>query len=221
MTQIIKNLKLVDEKITPLQTLKFYKTEDNRLIFTINNYIQFVEGKDEKIYHNALTKFAFEQNSKANNYLLLGAGDGLVAREIFKFNPYAKVTLVEIAEKVIHLFKSVPKLRELNEHSLFNCNIIIEDALTWVVNNNDKKFDVIINDFPDATDEIIEELYEKQFLSDVCNLLNKNGIISIQCNERITEQVSKIIKELLGNVEVLEYEMPFLDSASIVSGIKK
>ncbi len=212
-------LNLIYERKGKKQNIRFYETKDKRLVFVLDSFIQFIE-EDEKVYHKALTNFAFTNNPDAKNYLILGGGDGLVAREIFDFNPYVYVTLVDYDEEVIDLFMSIPKLIQLNKYSLYNCKVYTEDALEWIPKNQDKKFDVIILDFPDANSPELKKLYEKGFIEQVVKLLNKNGIISIQTHLTITSQIQQILKDLLGNVKITDYETPLFGEGKICSAKK-
>lgn len=215
----LETLSLIWEQKTKYQTMRFYEDKENKLWFTLDTYCQFVEGEDEEIYHKALTNSAIEMNFLAEEFLILGGGDGLVARNILRFNPFVNITLIEIDEEVIKAFMQIPRLVRLNEHSLFGCNVVIQDALNWVP-KCDKKYDIIILDFPDSNSEALKKLYTEEFLTKVVKLLNKNGIISIQCHENITDKISKIITELLKNSRTIKYEMPNLGNSTIVLGQK-
>jgi spermidine synthase len=220
MSEETWELNLIYEKQGKKQNIRFYETDDKKLVFVLDTFIQFIEGEDEEIYHKALTKIAFQDNPNAKNYLIIGGGDGLVAREIFEFNPYVYVTLVDYDEEVIDLFMRVPKLIQLNKYSLYNCKIYTEDALKWIPENQDKKFDVIILDLPDANSPELQKLYKKEFISQVINLLNINGIISIQTHLTIAKQIQEILKDLLGNVKITDYETPLFGEGKICSAKK-
>ena len=215
--ETLRNLKLIKEQETKFQTIRLYETEDNKLLFTLDTYIQFIEGEDEQIYHDNLTRPAYEMNPSAKDFLILGGGDGLVARNIFDLNSHADITLVDIDLEVVKMFLFERRLYKLNKMSLHHVKKYFEDVLKWVPNCN-KKFDIIICDLPDPNGDELEKLYEENFYSDVVKLLNKNGIISIQAHDDIKDKVAEIIKKLLGNVKTINYEMPFLDCGAIIIG---
>jgi len=205
---------------TKYQTVRFYENEKKELVFTLNTFIQFVEGEDERIYHDILTSPAFAANPTAQKFLILGGGDGLVARNIFRLNPGADVVLVELDGDVVNLFKSHPRLVELNEDSLPKCRVYIEDALYWVPRNQGKRFDVIILDFPDPNGKDLKKLYDIYFYELIVHLLEENGILAIQCHDDVAESVAWKVKEILGNSASLPYSMPYLDGGVIVLGKK-
>lgn len=216
-TQEFTKLDLILEKKTRFQTIRLYNTRNKKLVMTLDTFVQFVEGEDEKIYHENLTKHAFNLNKKANRFLVLGGGDGLVARNIFYLNSFADITLVDIDVELVKMFMFEKRLYKLNEMSLYHCRKFFDDAQNWV-NNQEKKFDIIICDFPDPNTDNLNLLYEKDFLSKTTSLLENGGIISIQVNKLISNSVKNIIKELLGNSKEIEYEMPFLGEGNIIIG---
>jgi len=206
---------------TEYQTIRFYETEKDMLVLTLNKFVQFIEGEDEQIYHTNLILPALAINPEAKRFLILGGGDGLAARTILEHKPDADITLVELDPQMIELFRTHPRLKDLNEGALDECNIYIADALYWVPRHSSMHFDIILCDFPDPTNKILKKLYSESFLSDVAYLLAPNGVVSIQCNVEITSQVDEIIKGILDSSAVIEYEMPCLDEGSMVIGRKE
>ena len=209
------------EKIqTDYQLIRFYETEKQELVLTLDTFVQFIEGENEQMYHKTLVEPALAINPDAKKILILGGGDGLAARTIFQHKPDADITLVELDGEMIKLFKTHPRLRKMNEESLPKCTLYIENALHWVLRNAPKSFDIIICDFPDPTNQTLKKLYKQSFLEEVAYLLAPNGVVSIQCNVEITSQVDNIIKEILGSSAVIEYEMPCPDCGTMVIGRK-
>ena len=219
--EVVDWVPLWDEIETGLQLMKFYEDDKKQIILTLNRFVQFIEGEDEQNYHNNLALPAFAINTKAKTCLILGGGDGLAARTIFEHKPDIEITLVELDKKMIEVFKTYPRLLELNKNSLSKCSIYIENALYWVPRNASKIFDVIILDFPDPTNWELKKLYHKDFLADVAYLLGENGILSIQCNPRIAESIALLVKDVLGNSATIDYKMPNLDGGQIVLGRKQ
>ena len=152
---------------TKYQAIRFYETEDKKIILTLNRFVQFIEGEDEQIYHTNLIVPALAINPDAKKFLILGGGDGLAARTILQHKPDADITLVDLDEKVVDLFRTHPRLKELNEGSLDKCNVYIADVLYWVPRHSALHFDVIICDLPDPTSQILKKLYSEYFLRDV------------------------------------------------------
>lgn len=206
---------------TEFQEIKFYETEDKKLVLTLDTFIQYIEGSDEEgVYHKALLKVPFLDKPEAKDYLICGGGDGLLARNIFKFNPSANITLVDIDRKVVDLHMRNSRLLALNDYSLFNCKIYYEDILKWIPFNKNNKYEVILLDLPDANNDVLKKLYSKDFLVEVTKLLSDKGIISIQTHLDITNSTKKIIKEILGNIKAINYSTPLFGEGIIVTGRK-
>jgi len=218
--QVLKNLKLLEEIESRHSNIKIYETEEGKLMLTLDQFIQFIEGEDEREYHKALSSQSLSLPIDSNKFLILGGGDGFLARDLFKINKKANITLVDIDIEVVNLCRTNDRLKRLNEDSLLKCDIQIADAILWVGNCKDK-FDFIALDFPDNNSEELNKLYEESFYKEIIKLLNKDGVISIQCNLEIIDKVLKIIKNLLGNGEAVEYNMPFLSGGKIISGKKE
>jgi spermidine synthase len=216
MSEQYIDLELIHEEKTDYADLCLYDTEDGKLVLTLDTFIQFVEGKDEEIYHDMLVRPAFEKNTNATKFLILGGGDGLVARNIFRLKPEAEITLVDIDKRVVDLFMFEPRLVKLNEGSLPYVDKYYEDALEWVPNCK-KKFDIIICDFPDPNSENLKKLYSKEFLTKVTELLENQGVIAIQTHHKWRDKTLNVVEDILGNAEAIDYEMPFLEEASIIN----
>ena len=215
-------LKLIYEKQSKLQSIKLYTDSKDRLVLTLDSYIQFVEGEDEQIYHDMLTRPAFEMNNKAKRFLILGGGDGLVSRNILKLQPKANITLVDYDEELVWLCMTHKRITKLNENSLFHCNIRCKNALDWVVMDNNK-YDIIILDFPDPNSDELNKLYQKDFIAQTTQLLKDDGVISIQAHDRIADKIYQIVSQLTKETKNIDYDMPFLDGGHIIvgKGVKK
>jgi len=104
--QILNNLQIWLEKKTKYQTIRLYNTEEGNVMLTLDTYLQFLSGKSEQIYHDVFTRIPYYMNLKAKSWLILGGGDGLIARDILKLDSNAKITLVELDEEMIKIFNT-------------------------------------------------------------------------------------------------------------------
>jgi len=212
---------------TDYQTIRFYEYEESQLVFTLDTFIQFVEGEDEQNYHDVITRPAFEMCPLAQEVLILGGGDGLVARNLFKLNPLVQITQIELDPKVTEIFSSWDRLVELNEGSLDNVWLIHDDAMSWVDSLRYQSriqyplWDIVICDFPDPNNEELKKLFSKEYIKKFSDLLYKDGVIVIQCHFDIADEISEIVQSLLGNCKRIEYEMPYLDGGEIILGRKQ
>jgi spermidine synthase len=171
--QIIYQIEDGPQKITVLKDAR----ENYTLI--INNQIQFTTDSEE-IYHEALVHPAIGAfHGTPKSFLILGGGDGLVAKQIFKYNPEAHVVLVDFDPNITEMFTNDPKLTVFNEAAMSSCVVVNDDAFSFVKEHADK-YDIIICDFPDPDTEMFNKLYSKEFYSNVSNLLNDHGVLAVQ-----------------------------------------
>jgi len=158
--------------------------DDHALV--INNQVQFTTNC-EKTYHEALVSPAIGAlTEEPKNILILGGGDGLAAKQIFKESSNCKITLVDFDNYITSLFTEEPLLTELNEGALSKCNVINDDAFKYVTDRDwgitpiETQYDIIICDFPDPDQEIFNKLYSVEFYRALKGLLKKDGVISVQ-----------------------------------------
>ena len=146
----------------------------------LNGNLQF-SSKDEYRYHEALVHPVMSAVAAPKQVLVLGGGDGLALREIFKYNSLDAVTLVDLDPAVTSLFSSHKALQELNKYSLSNpkLTVIHQDAFRWIL-ETEKRFDAIIIDFPDPSNYSLGKLYSYRFYRALKKILNTDGMICIQ-----------------------------------------
>jgi spermidine synthase len=136
---------------------------------------------DEYRYHEALIHPAMALHGDAEEVLILGGGDGLAAREVFKYTQIQSVTLVELDSRVTELAAQHPEFRKINNDALrrSHIRIIIADAFIWI-RKTDRKFDVIVADFPDPHAPVLARLYSHEFYLAVKERLKPGGVFVTQ-----------------------------------------
>ena len=147
----------------------------------LNNNLQF-STFDEYRYHEMLVHPAMSFAEQINNILILGGGDGLAAREILKYKEVKTITLVDLDQEMTNLFKENTLFTKMNNFSLQNVKveIINQDAFIWVNNNKEKKFDVVIIDFPDPSNFSLGKLYTNNFYNSLRDILSEKAIVVVQ-----------------------------------------
>src|SRR5882757_8672629 len=82
------------------------KRDDGSFALIINGDLQF-DSRDERVYHEALALPALAIASKRNQApiraLIIGGGDGLIARELFKSSSIEKIDLVDYDQNIVDL----------------------------------------------------------------------------------------------------------------------
>lgn len=147
----------------------------------LNNNLQF-STFDEYRYHEMLVHPAMSFAEKIDNILILGGGDGLAAREILKYKDVKTITLVDLDSQMTDLFKENNLFTKMNNFSLQNkkVKIINQDAFVWVNSNDDKKYDVVIIDFPDPSNFSLGKLYTNSFYNGLQNFLTEKAVVVVQ-----------------------------------------
>lgn len=171
--------RVVYRKQTPYQTIVLTQYKDDLRLF-LNGNLQF-SSVDEYRYHDALVHIPLSQHPDPENVLLLGAGDGMAARELLKYDSIRHITLVDLDPAVVNLARHDSRLTELNRNSLNNprVNTISSDAMVYL-RDTDSKYDVILADLPDPNNVSLARLYSREFYRLVRQHLNAGGIFTTQ-----------------------------------------
>lgn len=139
---------------------------------------------DEGRYHEALVKWPIDLINKDNlDILVLWWGDGLAVRDILETDKAKNITLVELDPEMIKISKEQSDLKKLNKGSLEsdNLTIINEDAFNFI-RKTDKKYDLIIADFPDPKDTHTSKLYSKELYASIYWTLKNEWVFITQAS---------------------------------------
>jgi spermidine synthase len=170
---------IIFAKSTPYQRIVLTRWKDDLRLF-LNSHLQF-SSNDEYRYHESLVHPAMQSLQSPKRILILGGGDGLALREVFKYDSVESVTLVDLDPEMTRLFGTNEVLRKLNAESLNSpkLKIVNADAFVWLGANNDT-FDLAVVDFPDPTSYALGKLYTTAFYKLLERHLNENGIAVVQ-----------------------------------------
>ena len=149
----------------------------------LDGNLQFAEA-DEYRYHEALVHPAFAATEGAERVLVLGGGDGLALREIFRQPSVSAVTMVELDPAMTELAGTHPVLRRLNAEAFADprLTLVHDDAMVWLDRRGEEAppFDVIIVDFPDPRSFSLGKLYTARFYRLVAQALGEGGALVVQ-----------------------------------------
>jgi len=173
------NDRIVYQEQSDFQRIILTKRGEDLRLF-LNGNIQF-SSLDEYRYHEALVHPAMDLAANREKVLILGGGDGLALREVFKYPEVKEVTLVDLDPAVVGLARTHPVITRLNRGSL-------DDPRVQIVNQDGYKFleqgsglyGVIIVDLPDPNNEALAKLYTREFYTMVRRHLAKGGAVAIQ-----------------------------------------
>lgn len=152
--------------------------QDVRLF--LNGNLQF-SSVDEYRYHEPLVHVPMMSAPKKEKILLLGAGDGLAAREILKYSDVHEIHLVDLDPAMTRLGKNHWLFQKINHNALNSPKVKIfhQDAWEFVRSSSDM-YDVIIADLPDPNDTGIGKLYTREFFELVKKRLSAMGVFCTQ-----------------------------------------
>lgn len=146
----------------------------------INNKMQSAL-MDEYVYHEHLTHPALVSCPNPERVLIMGGGEGATLRDVLKHSSVKEVTMVDIDKELVDMAK-----RDMPEwhQGAFNdprVTLVHTDARAWLADQKDKKFDVIISDLSEPTEEgPAVMLFTKEFFGIVSDRLSADGVFIMQ-----------------------------------------
>ena len=158
--------------------------DDGSIALFINGDLQF-DSKDEHIYHESLTlpalSIAATRKQTALKALIIGGGDGLVARELFKSSSVSSIDLVDYDPQILSLAKT--DLANVNNNSLADPRLTIHVNDAWEFANQalekNLAFDIIISDLTVAEDINGARFHSIDWYSKLSRLLSADGILAV------------------------------------------
>lgn len=148
------------------------QTTYQRIIITRNNedVRLFLDGnlqlssRDEYRYHEVLVHPVMSAARSRETVLVLGGGDGAVARELLKYDDVERIIIVDLDPEVTQLARTSLLLRKINQDSLDDprVTVINDDAYRYLEQSSDV-YPVVIIDLPDPNNESLSKLYSQQF----------------------------------------------------------
>ena len=158
------------QRIDVLESVEFGK------FLALDGDILFSE-KDEFIYDEMVTHVPMAVHPQVKQVLIIGGGDGGVAKELTQYASIEKIDVVEPDEMLVEVCREhFPELAcGLLDPRV---NIYYQDGLRFL-RNKTEEYDLIIND---ATDPFghTEGLFTKEFYGSCYTALKKDGIMVYQ-----------------------------------------
>ncbi|EDM78436.1 spermidine synthase [Plesiocystis pacifica SIR-1] len=171
----------------PLEVI-LWREPDGSISLTIDDYWQFI-SRDEHVFHEVLVDPAMIAAASTRRVLILGGGDGLVARNVLRYPGVEAVVLVDYDPQVTSMALEVPELVELSEGSLHDprVELIHADALAFVADPSlggtrepGGLFDVVICDFPAPAHERYAPLFEAPLYAQIAARCTREAPVSVQ-----------------------------------------
>jgi spermidine synthase len=149
------------------------------------DYVLFLNGdyqlasSYEEYYHEFFAHVPIITNGATpRRVLVMGAGDGLLIRELIKYPDIESIVHVDLDRKLVELAETHPVLVAMNEGALGDPRIrtYFDDAYRYI-RNTTESFDAIYLDFPAPKDYNLSKLYSREFFHFVHQRLAPGGFI--------------------------------------------
>lgn len=169
---------------SPYQTLRFVQDRNrqgqrvHRLF--INSEHQF-STDSEHHYHEMLVHPAMAAASRHDRVLVLGGGDGLVLRELWKYPTVKEVVLVDLDPAMVQWARKDPIMTRLHKGAFQDprLKVLHKDAFLFI-RENKTPFNVVIMDLPVATHVALSKLYTATFFRRLRQVLAPGGAASTE-----------------------------------------
>jgi len=167
-----------------------YKAELNfpkgRILY-LNHAFQF-NSEGEETYHEYLAHVPINVSGAIPpKILVLGAGDGLLVRELIKYPQVEHITLIDLDQKMIDLANTHPVFTAINKGSFKDPRVEIKIAdAYYFMKNNREQYDAIYIDFPVANNYDLSKLYSREFYFFVHRSLSEDGFAAFESANVVT-----------------------------------
>lgn len=176
---------------------KFY---EKGFLLSIDGEGQF-HSDIEEFYHEYFAHIPMILQKKVPaKVLVLGAGDGMLIRELLKHPGIQRIDHVDIDPVIVHLSRTRDDLLFLNEKALDHPKVhtFIQDGYHYL-RNCTEKYDAIYLDFPIARDYNVNKLYTIEFYSFVQRCVADGGYMVLDVgplraplgNDRLEERIRR------------------------------
>ncbi|MCL5929789.1 MAG: polyamine aminopropyltransferase [Candidatus Thermoplasmatota archaeon] len=195
-------------KESKYQKIDIFDTEFFGRVMILDGCFMITE-KDEFMYQEMLSHPAMVSHPDPKDILIIGGGDGGVAREVLRY-PVKTVDLVEIDEDVITAAKTyLPSIAASFADS--RLKVYNMDAFEFV--DSERSYDVIL---VDSTDPIgfAASLFSDVFYMKSKKILKKGGIIATQSGSPFMnpEFIKKAYRGLNGHFKTVKPYLSFVPS---------
>ena len=158
------------------QRIDVFESEEFGRFVALDGEIVFSD-KDEFIYDEMVTHVPMTVHPNVKNVLIIGGGDGGVARELIHYPQIESIDVVESDKMFVDVCAEMfPDIAQgLKDERV---NIYYEDGLRFL-RNKKARYDLIINDSTDPLGHT-EGLFTKEFYGSCYKALRDDGIMVYQ-----------------------------------------
>ena len=190
----------IAERQTPFQKAEIVELAAFGRALVLDGDIQSV-ASDEYMYHEALVQPAMCLHASPRRVLIIGGGEGAVAREVLKHESVERAVMVDIDGEVIALAREHLGSWHCGAFDDPRLDLVVGDGLAFVQAASEH-FDVVIIDLVSSFDGgPAEALYTEEFYRSLKARLAPGGVIVIQsmeCHARSWRDHARVRKNLAG-----------------------
>jgi spermidine synthase len=170
----------LEEFNTPRSYVQYVRTRSHGSVLLMDGEVQF-GTLDEHRYHEMLVHPVMQHIGGVSgvNVLILGGGDGLAAREVFRWPNVANVTIVDYDAMFVDVFGR-DRLGGQNDRVFTRPNLhyVDQDASEYL-QFTPELFDAILIDLPDPDSPEMQNLYINLIVRAKRCLLPSHGVLGL------------------------------------------
>ncbi len=182
----LKITNMVHEEQTPFQHIEIADTLEYGRLLILDGVFQ-TSVKDEWTYHEMISHVPLMLHPHPERVLIIGGGDGGVAREVCRHHCVTHVDLCDIDGRVIELSKEYfPTISKVLRNPPEKLHVHVGDGIAFARKVKDF-YDVIIIDCSDPIGPG-EGLFTRDFYKNAFAALRKDGLLVQQTESPIVQQ---------------------------------
>lgn len=182
----LKITNMVHEEQTPFQHIEIADTLEYGRLLILDGVFQ-TSVKDEWTYHEMISHVPLMLHPHPERVLIIGGGDGGVAREVCRHHCVTHVDLCDIDGRVIELSKEYfPTISKVLRNPPEKLHVHVGDGIAFARKVKDF-YDVIIIDCSDPIGPG-EGLFTRDFYKSASAALRKDGLLVQQTESPIVQQ---------------------------------
>ena len=163
----------VHQEQSEYQRISVYDSPEFGRILTLDSVLMLTE-RDEFIYHEMITHVPMAVHPGIKTVLVIGAGDGGVARELSKYRTIESIDVVEIDRRVVEVCREYLPQTACGFDDP-RVKLRFEDGLKFV-RHTQNRYDLIIVDSTDPSGPG-EVLFTTEFYGGCMDALTENGVL--------------------------------------------
>ncbi|CAG9578147.1 unnamed protein product [Danaus chrysippus] len=168
--------KLLHKERSPFQEIQVFDTTSLGRVLVLDGIIQCTQ-KDEYSYQEMISFLPLCCHKNPEKVLIVGGGDGGVARDVAKHPNVKEIVQVEIDAKVIEVSKKYLPFMAVGFDSK-KLTLHVGDGFEFMKNHS-HEFDVIITDSSDPIGPAVS-LFQENYFALMKSALKPNGIVCSQ-----------------------------------------